>query len=144
MDSAFICAITQCNSHHPLLTLHHAYLFIFSVFRKELALKARWLESNQCIYRTFVLNQSFFCNPYMSEGWSWTLHRTTIPPSSKSSSSSSPAWLNDQSFVSNLLLNFLSGLAGHRSPALPLLMNLFSPFKSGNIAQFNLPGLTKR
>ena len=125
-------------------TLNPAIDILPVVFLKELALKARWLESNQCIYRTFVLNQCLFCNPYLSEGCSWTVQRTTTPPSSKSSLSSSPALLNCQSLMSPLLLNLLSGLAGHLSPALPLIMNLFSPFKSDHIAQLTLPGLTKR
>ena len=157
MDSAIICAWHHISFilafiYFPCAywsvwycwTLNPAIDILPAVFIKELALKARWLESNQCIYRTFVLNQCFFSNPYLSEGWSWTVQRTTTPPSSKSSLSSSSALLNCQSLMSNLLLNLLSGLAGHLSPALPLIMNLSPLFKSENIPQFNLPGLTKR
>ena len=72
----------------------------------------------------------------------WLDHRwTTTPPSSHSSP---PAFLNDQSLWLNLLQNLLSGLAGQRGPALPLLMKRFSPLKSEHMSQLPQPGLTKR
>ena len=67
---------------------------------------------------------------WLVDDWSWTVHCTITPPSSKSSSAFSPALLNDQSLWLNLLLKLLSGLAMHLSPALPLLMYVFSHLRS--------------